>query len=302
MAKDDEELAPIPAERLYHFDPSTPEPKVVGYYKQEEGPHFEEPTYSFQITIPHCFENPVAFARSQTQRAPAPGIIEPTFLGCNENGESTFNLMFHEFSYLDGFHFKEIIGLLVFEEGNHTLEDGSLVSVMRGSANNTTWAEFTLDENLDKDNSIFISQVLSREEDHARVTRQRLKNGKLQIIVMAEEKITANGEESHSEVGALILTKGAESPFVTKKIEADHNWVSVHFTEKSSYNSTYFTDIFGFKGRDTAYSTATRDEAEGIKVMIAEETSKDEETDHFTEDIHILYIPSKEGSFIGTTQ
>lgn len=217
-------------------------------------------------------------------------------------GKSIVGIRLHEFEYQDQAHTKEVVGILLVREGYFELEDGSFVEASRHSVMSGPATTITLRDKFLEESSVFFAQTLTREEDHARVSRLIPTNfvDKIKIKLQAEEKLEKEGVESNSEVGLLKVKTGANSTILTRTFPTNQNWIPVLFPSANSYQSTYFTQSLTINGWDTAQSRAHRSGIGAIKVKIEEEKSYDDEINHSYEKVNALYFPGVEGFLTGS--
>lgn len=296
----------IPSENLFHLDPYVDPVKPVLAYTQMNSPQIEDYSTVFQMTVPYCFMNPIPFVRLQTRRGAGPGVSEVSFVHCDEEGNSVFDVRFKEFEYMNKKHSNEVIGLLVAEEGLHQLEDGSLVEA-RELVGRGFWRTHTPNQDLMDKNPVFLTQALEATQDledvqiYPKLVRLKVTPESFKYKLQFEEALLNAGETPKAQVGLLSLWAAPGSSLLTHDLVRDHNWDVLDSLPSNVYEKTYFPNLSSSNGYDPAYIEVTRDSSTALKLRVREEKSADLEDAHLAEEVDLILFPEVSAVLMGTS-
>ncbi|NLS93660.1 MAG: cadherin-like domain-containing protein [Planctomycetaceae bacterium] len=238
------------------------------------------------ITLQHTFKDPVVIAGPLSFNGSDPATIRIRNVKSN-----SFQVQVDEWDYLDGSHTEETFSYFVMESGVYVLGNG--VQLIAGQVDtNQNWSTLYFPSKFD-DQPVVLSQVQTANGSSAVVTRHRASSGSGFEVRLQEEE-SNDGTHSVETVGYLAMTQSGGSlsgidyeAFVISDVFTDA-WQKLGSHNSSvlvaGVQSNYGTDPIGMRFRSSLFT--------GTEVRLEEETSKDSETGHVTEQIAYVTFSS----------
>ncbi|MEM1276376.1 MAG: SdrD B-like domain-containing protein, partial [Pseudomonadota bacterium] len=199
--------------------------------------------------------------------------------------ETGFEIQINEWAYLDGWHVTESVSWMAATRGTHQLSDGTVIQAGSTQAQDETKSEVTFDAAFD-DAPIVFTQVASDNGSDAVATRNTAVTENGFSVQMQEEEYR---DKLHvpEQVDWIAVEKG--STLLTTAVEMiDHAYKPIDLTDQG----VLLADMQTMHGEDTA-NIRYDDSQGGIRLILDEENSLDEEELHLYEEIGILV--AKEG-------
>lgn len=253
------------------------------------------------IVLEKDYINPVVFAQPLSRNGKDPAIVRI------DNIESDrFTVSVQEANYKDGRHTTESFSYLVLEAGTWQLADGTLLEVGSFKTNATTtseWANIDL-KAFDKA-PVVLSQVqTSNDSDFVRLRQQNISADNFQLALEKEEALetAAHGTEA---IGWMALSAGAgdwsglsyQAGYTGDRMT--HRWSSIDFSPNFKKAPQLLASVATYDGGDPVGLRYQQLTSAGVQLMLEEDTSRDRETKHTSENVGFLAL---EGSGILAAQ
>jgi hypothetical protein len=229
---------------------------------------------------------------------------EPTSVRVRDVDETGFEMQLDEWAYLDGAHKIEQVSWMAVEAGTHLLEDGR--TIQAGTAvGGAGWTEVALDdafgeEDGDGDPAVFATVASPDGADALAPRLRQVQDDQFEFRLDAEEvapKDAAEGaalnwiavEEGPAEVagGLAIGDVGA----------LDHRGAEVAYGTAYEEDPVLLAAMQTTNGGDTATLRVDGRDADGARLRVEEERSRDDETRHKPEDV--AYLTTQAGTIEG---
>ena len=236
-----------------------------------------------RVEFSEAFSDPVVVAKPLSYNGGDPAVLRI------RNVDSTgFDIRIQEWDYLDGTHTTENVSYIVMERGNYILEDGAKVEAGTFDTDTTSsfgWVDFSQTFNQEP---VVITAVSSYHEADTVTTRVRnisingfelrMQEQELNSQIHATETISYIAwEPSSGTVGDLTFEVEKTDDAITD------DWQTIAYNETFTNPPVFLADMQTTDGKDTANLRWQNKDFYGIDVKIAEEQSRDSETDHTTE-------------------
>ncbi|WP_462156135.1 fibrinogen-like YCDxxxxGGGW domain-containing protein [Pseudoalteromonas piscicida] len=215
---------------------------------------------SEKVTIPiFGYDDPVVFASIPSYKDSEPGVISISSVS-----NSSFEVFFDEWPYLDGAHSEENVSFLIVEKGRHQFEDGSIWEV----------GEFDLSEGS-------AQQFFSESFPHA------------------PHVLLSGQTQSAKEAYSLRVSSVSALTFGVTINRQEQESTKHGNSEKVGYLAIYSQPNNGLTDSGLAYSLNQQAinqhgfQTINGKLLVQEEQSKDVETEHLLETISLLTIKNQ---------
>ncbi|MCZ6916527.1 MAG: GH25 family lysozyme, partial [Gemmatimonadetes bacterium] len=188
---------------------------------------------------------------------------------------SSFEFQIDEWDYLDGAHVAETMGYLVVEAGVHQLEGGALLQAGTVSADHQ-FTSVTFREAFGSA-PVILSQVQTRNESSAVVTRQRNASASTFEVRLQEEE-GSDGVHAPETVGYIAVTLGTdvmEGSAFEAALTPDmvgSEWHTLSFAQSYS-DAVLLAGIQTFDGSDPAALRYKNLTSTGAEIKVEEEAS-----------------------------
>ena len=198
----------------------------------------------------------------------------------------------------EGNHLKETSGFLVLEKGIWELSDGTIIEVGTTTTDATTksgWESITFNHDFD-DAPIILTQVQTDNDATFVQTRQKNITENGFELALEEEEAYLNTGHGAETIAWLAISPGQGdwdgNAFMAGNTgdQVTHNWHTVDFGNLFNNAPKFFGNIASYDGPDSAGLRAKNLSSGSVEIKIDEDTSKDSEVDHTTEEIGLLAI------------
>ena len=278
------------------FGASSSDEVVIGEVGQVQGIFHQEQFIEFT----HQYVNPVVIISPLTRFGGDPAIARITDI--QSNGFSAFvqePTLLRQQAHSGG-HIQENFSYLVIESGSWTMADGTVIETglteVDSKTSSANWDRIEFANNFEAPTVLSSVQTYNNSE----LVRLRQRNGDLSGIDLALEKEEAlvNTDYAPETVGFIALDAGQDNllgesiSYVAGQTgrAVDRRWHSLDIDSHpyvfASTNSFYGVDSVGLR-----YQMGS--------VMLEEDTSKDNEINHVTEDVAYLGF-SNLGTILGS--
>lgn len=246
------------------------------------------------IVLENNYVNPVVFAQPLSRNGSDPAVVR-----IENIKEDRFNARIQEPNYKDGWHTNESFSYLVLEAGTWELENGTQLEV--GTLNsdatkNSAWEQIGFSNNFDN-TPVILSQVQTNNEDDFVRTRQ--KNASALGFSLAMEEEEGNSTHNTETIGWMAISPGGGNwnglTYQAGKTgnRITHKWSTLKFDKNFEQSPQLLASLATYDGSDSAGLRYQNLNSQGVKIMVEEDTAKDKETSHTTEDINFLSIGGK---------
>lgn len=203
------------------------------------------------------YNDPVVFSSVPTLNNEKAGVIS-----ISNVTESSFDIQFKEWPYLDGIHEAEYVSFLVVERGRHQLKDGSIWEAGKFSINSDTKQQFFSESFTHTPNILLTGQTQNSSDAYS-------------LRVSSASQLTFGTNIDRQEVGA---TNSEESIGYLAIYKDTNNGIT---DENLAYNLTQ--QAINQDGFQTING----------KLFVQEEQSKDQEVNHLLEVVNILSLKNQ---------
>ncbi|ESP94966.1 discoidin domain-containing protein [Pseudoalteromonas luteoviolacea] len=211
-----------------------------------------------KITIPvNGFNDPVVFASIPTLNDPQAGVVS-----ISNVTDSSFDVQFKEWPYLDGLHGEERVAFLVAEKGRHQLQDGSFWEIGEFTMTGGSTHQF-FNESFAHTPHILLSGQTQNDPDAYSL---RVSSASALTFGVALDEQEAGNNHAEESIGYLAVYSPTNAGIT-------HNNEAYELTHQA-INQEGFQTVNG-------------------KLLVQEEQSRDTETDHLLEIINILTVKNK---------
>ena len=259
------------------------------------------------IVLDHNFINPVIFAQPLSYNGSDPSIIRITDIQSDR-----FSVQLQETTLINGnshagTHTNESFSFLVVEQGVWELSDGSIIEVgnIRTDAITTsTWETINFNHDF-SDTPVVLTQVQTDNDTTFVRTRQNnTTNNGFEVALEEEEAFNSSGHGSET-IAWLAISPGQGNwdgnQFIAGNTgdQVTDDWHTLDFGNNFINAPKFLGNIATFDGRDSSGLRYQNLNNGNIQIKIEEDTSRDRETNHTTENINFLAIEA-EGNLTGS--
>ena len=236
-----------------------------------------------RVEFSEAFSDPVVVAKPLSYNGGDPAVLRI------RNVDSTgFEIRIQEWEYLDGTHTTENVSYIVMERGNYILEDGAKVEAGTFDTDITSsfgWVDFSQTFNQAP---VVITAVSSYHEADTVTTRVR--NISINGFEFRMQEQESNSQSHATETISYIAWEPSSGTVGDLTFEVEktddvikHDWQTIVYNETFTNPPVFLADMQTTDGKDTANLRWQNKDFYGIDVKIAEEQSRDSETNHTTE-------------------
>ncbi len=236
------------------------------------------------------FVDPIVVATPASANDPDPVVIR-----LRNVSPTGFEIRLQEWEYLDDLHARERVSYLVLERGHYTLPDGTQLEVDRFDTSATSSFVSLSFQTPFATTPVVVTTITSVNEDEAVVSRLRnitptgfefrLQEQEANPQVHASETVTYLAwEPSVGAIGNLQFEVGRTPDVV------NHLFQRIDFTAAFADSPVLVAEMQTADGMDTANLRWQAKTSSGVEGRVAEEQSKDSETNHTTEVVGYLVL------------
>ncbi|MCB2217362.1 MAG: PKD domain-containing protein [Desulfobulbaceae bacterium] len=243
-----------------------------------------------RVTFSQPFIDPIVIAGPPTYEDAAPVTVR--IRNITPNG---FDIRLQEWDYLDGNHAPETLSYIALEKGTYTLPDGSKLEAgtFTGGTRNTS---VTLQQPFDQI-PVILSQIITENERDTVTGRIRNVTQQSFQYKLQEQEKTKNRhvdeavaylawEPGQGELNGLLYEIATTPEGVTS------NWATIAYQIPAQEPPSFFADLQTTNAEDTVSLRIQNATTANIQTKMQEEQSKDDETDHPTEQVGYILIGS----------
>ena len=250
------------------------------------------------IVFDHEFTNPVIFAQPLSYNGSDASTIRITDIQGDRFSVKLQETNLRNQETNEGNHLKETSGFLVLEKGIWELSDGTIIEVGTTTTDATTksgWESITFNHDFD-DAPIILTQVQTDNDATFVQTRQKNITENGFELALEEEEAYLNTGHGAETIAWLAISPGQGdwdgNAFMAGNTgdQVTHNWHTVDFGNLFNNAPKFFGNIASYDGPDSAGLRAKNLSSGSVEIKIDEDTSKDSEVDHTTEEIGFLAI------------
>lgn len=245
----------------------------------------------YRMMFSRSFADPVVIAKPLSHNGSHPATVRI------RNVDATgFDIRIQEWDYLDEWHTLETVAYLVMEQGSYILEDGTRLEAGRFESTNTTFQTITFAQNFQTD-PVVLTSVSSSNGWQSVTTRLRsITTTGMQFRMQEEE---ANDSSHLTEVIGYIAWEPATGTMDGVKFDinrtgnvVDGQLYTIEFPATFGDIPMFLADLQSAEGDNTANLRWRNMDPHGVDVQVAEEQSKDSETNHLPESVgYMLFLP-----------
>ncbi len=261
--------------------------KVEPTFAMEIGEVTIDGTWAY-VAFTEKFMDPVVVAKPASNNDPSPCVVRI------RNLTSTgFEIRLQQFDYLAEEHGLESVSFIVMERGSFTLDDGTLFEAGRFATDKTSSYENVNFSQSFNTIPVVSASVVSTNGSDAVVGRisginetgfgYKLSEQEINALAHVFETITYIAwEPSVGMIGDLAYEVGSTGDVVT------HLWHTINFSGGYQDAPVFISDMQTTDGGDTANMRHENITASTVKIKVAEETSRDSEVSHTTENVGFM--------------
>ena len=239
------------------------------------------------------YENPVVLATSLTRNGHDPATVRFTDIS-----GSSFTAFIEEPNYLaPGKHGYESFSYVVIEAGTYELSDGTLIEANTINSHATTkknWQSIEFENDFESA-PVILSQVqTNRGGDFVRTRIQNVNPDGFKLAMEEEESLLLSGHVTET-IGFLAISEGSGT-WGDSLYQAGNTGNVVthsnHLLEFDDFNQApnFIASVGSYNGPDSVGVRHHSLSADGIKLMLDEDSSKDKERLHTREVVNFLAI------------
>lgn len=212
------------------------------------------------VFLPRTFADPVVIAGVPSRNGGHPGVVR-----LRDVGRDSLRLRFQEWSYLDGWHKEERLGLLAVEAGRHVMADGSIWEAGSFALGGTRdWQTESFTEAFPGAPAVFLTVQSFEGAEPVTVRARQVTAGGFRAALFEEE--ASAGEHAVERVGYLAVYSPASSGSIAG----------------GAAGTPYLLQSRSLTSRFRAVLSSA--------VRLEEERSLDDETDHESEQVAVLAL------------
>ncbi|MFD1512846.1 hypothetical protein [Halomarina rubra] len=238
-------------------------------------------TTRHSVSLAQSYDNPVVIMNPASYNDSEP--VHPRVRDVTSTG---FDFELEKWDYTAGNHGTETVGYAVFEEGQHTTDDGTKIEV--GTTTTTdSWTSVSLSQSFGTTPIVF-TQSMTFNGGAPIVTRNRNVTTSGFDVRVQEEM--ALGGHSVETIGYVAIEPGTTSINGTAMevgdtgLSVSDDWYAIGFTD-SFGSPTFLADGQTTNGGETAGIRYRDLTGSGAEVFMEEEQSEDTETSHANENV-----------------
>ncbi|MGK7956709.1 MAG: Calx-beta domain-containing protein [Crocosphaera sp.] len=259
------------------------------------------------IVLDHNFINPVVFAQPLSRNNADPSIVRITDIQSN-----SFSVQLQEPTLINGqshagTHPRESFSFLVVEQGVWELSDGSILEVGNVTTDAITSSNWeTIDFHHDfTDTPVVLTQVQTdNDATFVRTRQNNATNNGFDVALEEEEAYRLSGHGSET-VAWLAISPGQGdwdgNQFMAGNTgnNVTHKWHTLKFGNTFTNAPKFLGNIASFDSADPSGLRYRNLTTGRVQIMVEEDTSKDREMKHTTEDINFFAIEA-DGNLSGS--
>jgi VCBS repeat-containing protein len=275
-------------ERHYGTNPAAPTSKPTLADLLETGDVTVDHNWK-RVTFVVPFLNPVVVARPLSNKDAAPAIVR-----LRNVGSTGFDIRVQEWDYLDSTHATETVSYLAMERGHHPLANGTMVEAGRFDTASMAFSAMPFSQAF-KVTPVVLAAVASYNGVDAVIGRLKGISTTGFSFCMQEQEFNAQSHDS--ETVAYIAWEPSAGPIDGLTIEVNktgkvvtQNFATITFTQPFAALPVFLADMQTTNGRDPADLRWQNKRLTKVEVKVAEEQSKDSETDHNAEVVGYVVI------------
>ena len=207
----------------------------------------------------------------------------------------------------NGTHTQETFSFLVLEQGVWELSDGTVIEVGITTTDATTksnWHDITFNHDF-SGTPIVLTQVQTDNDATFVRTRQRQATQNGFQVALEEEEAYLNTGHGAETIAWLAISPGQGNwdgnTFMAGNTgdQVTHRWHTLDFGHTFNNAPNFLGNIAGYDGGDSSGLRYRNLRNGRVEIMIEEDTSKDSEINHTTEDVNFFAI-AKTGILTGS--
>ncbi len=211
--------------------------------------------------------------------------------------DTGFEYQIDEWDRADGAHPSETISWVAMQAGRHVLPDGTVIQAGNVTAENETVENVQLVDFTDA--PVVLSQVSTANDPSAVTTRMaNVTNTGFDVRLQEEEAASSRGPGGGvhgAETVGYIAIQAAPGSSVTTGLTGDnvtHQQTNLSFPTAFAAVPAFFAQMQTLDGADTAAVRGRTIDANGASFFIEEDVSLDNETNHTTENVGYVALPT----------
>ncbi|WP_319423574.1 hypothetical protein [Pleurocapsa sp. FMAR1] len=244
------------------------------------------------IVLENSYANPVVFAQPLSRNGSDPAVVRIEDIKADR-----FTARVQEPNYKDGRHTGENFSYLVLEAGTWELENDTQLEV--GTLNsdavtNSDWEQIDFSTDFLNTPTTF-SQVQTDNGSNFVRTRQKNTSARGFSLAMEEEEVLNTSHPAET-LGWMAISAGAGSwnglsyQAGNTGNRVTHEWSTLKFENSFERAPQLLASLATYDGTDSAGVRYQNVNSQGVQMMVEEDTSRDLEQSHTTEDINFLLI------------
>ena len=250
------------------------------------------------IIFDHNFINPVIFASPLSYNGGDASTIRITDIESDRFSVQLQETTLKNQKTHNGFHTRETSGFLVLEKGIWELSDGTIIEVGTTTTDATTrsaWESITFNHDFDN-TPVVLTQVQTDNDGTFVQTRHKNITENGFELALEEEEAYLNTGHGAETIAWLAISPGQGdwdgNTFIAGNTgdQVTHNWHTIDFGNVFNNTPKLFGNIATHDGPDSAGLRHRNLSNGNVQIKIDEDTSKDRETNHTTEDIDYFAI------------
>ncbi len=248
------------------------------------------------IRLDHNFINPVIFAGPLSYNGTDPSTVRITDIQDDRFSANVTETTLINQNTHGGGHTTETFSFLVLEQGVWELSDGTIIEVGTVTTDATTrsdWHNITFSHDF-TDTPIVLTQVQTDNDSTFVRTRQnKTTNHGFQVALEEEEAYLYTGHGSET-IAWLAISPGIGNwdgnSFIAGNTgdQFTHDWRTLNFGANFNRIPQFLGNIASYDGSDSSGLRYQNLSNGKVDIMIEEDTSKDDETNHTTETVNFL--------------
>ena len=246
------------------------------------------------VEFSEAFSDPVVVAKPLSYNGGDPAVVR-----IRDVDSTGFEIRVQEWDYLDGTHTTENVSYLIMERGTYILEDGAKVEAGTFDTDTTSsfgWVDFSQTFNQAP---VVITAVSSYHGADTVTTRVR--NISINGFEFRMQEQESNSQSHVTETISYIAWEPSSGTVGDLTFEVEKtddvitdDWQTIVYNETFTNPPVFLADMQTTDGGDTANLRWKNKDFYGIDVKIAEEQSRDSETDHDTEVVGYMVFAFRE--------
>lgn len=254
------------------------------------------------VNLSHTFVDPIVFVTMTTSNHS--GVTVPRLTDVQSD---SFTLYAQEADYLDGIHGTETFSYIVVEKGSWELSDGTKLEVGTTDTNllaKNGFADVSFDTSFASTPTV-LTQVQTNNDTDMVGTRQRNSDANGFDVAMIEQEDTNTGSHGTETIGWFAIEQGIGADdghdFVAGSTgdTFTHSFDDILFDSALDVLPQLLANISSHDGGDASFVGARNLSQNSVEVKVAEDQSKDSETNHTTETFDYFAIEGS-GALTGT--